>query len=109
MADEVVTLRQFEVWASKQSGGGGGGSMDVLMDSPAGNLTIPAETASLYKGFMVIFDEGHMVGFNKSTSYAQTDMYQVNVSEMVDGGTHLLFLQGMSTTRANKVYGIKEW
>ena len=23
MADEVVTLRQFEVWASKQSGGGG--------------------------------------------------------------------------------------
>ena len=108
--NECVTDKQFKVWASKQGGGGeGGGSMDILMDSPAGDLTIPAETAALYKGFMVIFDDYYMVGFDKNEIYIRTDMYNVNVSKMTDGSTYMLFMQGMSTTVANKVYGIKEW
>lgn len=107
--NEDVTLKQFKVWAAKQGGGGGGGSMDLLMDSLAGNFTIPAETAALYKGFMVIFGEDYMVGFDKNETYIRTDMYNVNVSKMTDGSTYMLFMQGMSTTAANKVYGIKEW
>ena len=107
--NEDVTLKQFKVWASKQGGGGGGGSMDVLMDSLAGDLTIPAETAALYKGFIVIFGEDYMVGFDKNETYIRTDMYNVNVSKTTDGSTYMLFMQGMSTTAANKVYGIKEF
>ena len=107
--NEDVTLKQFKVWASKQGGGEGGGSMDILMDSPAGDFTIPAETAALYKGFMVIFGEDYMVGFDKNETYIRTDMYNVNVSKMTDGSTFMLFMQGMSTTAANKVYGIKEF
>ena len=106
--NECVTDKQFKVWASKQSGGGGS-SMDLLMDSPSGDFTIQPDTAALYKGFMVIFGEDYMVGFDKNETYVRTDVYNVNVSKMTGGSTYMLFMQGMSTTAANKVYGIKEW
>ena len=107
--NKCVTAKQFKVWASKQGGGEGGSSMDLLMDSPSGDFTIPSDTAALYKGFVIIFGEDYMVGFGKNETYIRTDMYNVNVSKMTDGSTYMLFMQGMSTTAANKVYGIKEF
>lgn len=117
--EEVVTLKQFKVWAGKQGGGGGGSSqIELISDTPSTAVEIPKDKLDAYVHivahvtFSIMGMNSHTLLGMKASDTSATffgPSYSMSLTKGIGNTMVLTVESNTGNVQMEKVYGIKEW